>query len=297
MTTPHFSSPFNFGAIPRQLSGYKTSQVVILPVPYDATTSYKSGTRDGPQAIISASRRMELFDEELNINISDIGICTLDELDIVVEPKRMNERVYETYQQLLDDGKKVVMLGGEHSLSAAAVQALKEKYSNISVLHIDSHSDMAFENNGSKFSHGCVAYRISEICKIVQVGVRSVSFHDVGYAKQKGIRIFYASEIAKSMDNKWVNDVISELSDYVYITIDIDALDTSIMPSVGTPEPGGLQWYQLLELLRKVGKSKNIVGFDVMELCPIPGNIAPDYAAAKLVKKCIAYCFCKTKKQ
>ena len=288
MSTPHFSSPFNFGAIPQQLSEYKKSKIVILSVPYDATTSYKSGTRNGPNAIISASRNMELFDEETNLNISDIGICTLEELDVVTDPEKMLQRVYETCQHLVSEDKTIVMIGGEHSLSLATVKALKEKHNNISVLHIDAHSDMAFEYKGSKFSHGCVARRISEICPIVQVGVRSISTDDIEYANQKGIRIFYALEIANSKDNRWINEVMSSLTDDIYVTIDIDALDISIMPSVGTPEPGGLQWYQLLDLLKQLGEKKNVLGFDVMELCPIPNNVAPDFATAKLIKKFIA---------
>jgi len=293
MSTPHFSSPFTFGAIPRELSEYKKSKVVILSVPYDATTSYKSGTRDGPQAIISASRSMELFDEETNTNISDIGICTLDELDILNHPEKMVERVYQTCQQLLNDQKKIIMLGGEHSLSSAPVKALKENHPNISVLHIDAHSDLAFDNAGSQHDHGCVARRISELCPLVQVGIRSISPEDIRYAAQQQINIFYALDIAKSVDNSWIDKAISYLSDDVYVTIDVDGLDTSIMPSVGTPEPGGLQWYQLLELLKRVGEKKNVLGFDVVELCPIPGNIAPDFAAAKLIKKFIAYSFCR----
>lgn len=297
MPTPHFSSPYNFGAIPRELSDYKKSKVVILPVPYDATTSYKSGTRDGPQAIINASRNMELFDEESSIKISDIGICTLDELDVVIHPEKMVERVYETCRQLIEDNKKIIMLGGEHSLSSAPVRALKEKYPNLSALHIDAHSDMAYENAGSMHDHGCVARRISEICPLVQVGIRSIAPEDIEYAKEKGIRIFYAMEIATAKDDSWMDEVTSGLTDDVYITFDLDALDISIMPSTGTPEPGGLQWYQTLKLLKKLGEKKNILGMDFMELRPLPDNVAPDFAAAKLIKKSMAYFWGKTKKQ
>ena len=289
MSTPHFSSPYNFGAIPRELSEYKKCKITILPVPYDGTTSYRSGTREGPQAIINASRSMELYDEETGINVSNIGICTLDELDIVIHPEKMVERVYETRKQLIEDGKKMIMLGGEHSLSSAPVRALKEKYPNLSALHIDAHSDMAYENGGSLYDHGCVARRISEIVPVVQVGIRSIAPEDIEHAKEKGIRIFYAMEIAKSRDSSWMDEVLSKLTDDVYITFDLDALDISIMPSTGTPEPGGLQWYQTLELLKKIGEKKNVVGIDFMELRPLPDNVAPDFAAAKLVKKSIAY--------
>lgn len=295
MSTPHFSSPYNFGAIPRQLSEYSKSKIAILPVPYDATTSYKSGTRHGPRAIIEASRSMELFDEETNINISDIGICTLDELDVVVDPERMAQRVYETCQQLANDGKIAVMLGGEHSLSCGPVRALAEKYPGMSVLHIDAHSDMAFDEKGSKFGHGCVGRRVSELCPIVQVGVRSISREETEYINKHGIKVFQAFEITNNTDKIWIDEVISKLSNEVYVTIDLDAFDTSIMPSVGTPEPGGLGWYQLLKLLKNVSERKDILGFDVMELCPMPGNTAPDFTAAKLIKKLIAYSFAKWK--
>lgn len=289
MSTPHFSSPFNFGAIPRELTDYKKCPIVILPVPYDGTTSYRSGTREGPQAIINASRSMELYDEETGINVGNAGICTLDELDVVIHPEKMVERVYETCQQLVRDGKKIIMLGGEHSLSSAPVRALKEKYPNLSALHIDAHSDMAYENGGSMHDHGCVARRISEMVPLVQVGIRSIAAEDIEYASQKNIRIFYGMEIAKSPDTKWMDEVLSKLTDDVYITFDLDALDISIMPSTGTPEPGGLLWYQTLDLLKKIGEKKNVVGIDFMELRPLPDNVAPDFAAAKLVKKSIAY--------
>ena len=293
MSSVHFSSPYNFGAIPRELAEYKKCGIVILPVPYDGTTSYRSGTREGPQAIINASRSMELFDEETGINVGNAGICTLDELDIVIHPEKMVERVYEACQQLVRDGKKIIMLGGEHSLSSGPVKALKEKYPKLSALHIDAHSDMAYENGGSMHDHGCVARRISEMVPLVQVGIRSIAADDIEYTSEKGIRIFYGMEVGIAKDDTWMEEVISELSDDVYITFDLDALVTSIMPSTGTPEPGGLQWYQTLKLLRMIGERKNVVGIDFMELRPLPDNVAPDFTAAKLVKKFIAYAWCK----
>ncbi len=292
MSTPHFSSPYNFGAIPRELSDYKKCRIVILPVPYDGTTSYRSGTREGPQAIINASRSMELFDEETGINVGDAGICTLDELDVVIHPEKMVERVYEACQALVRDDKRIIMLGGEHSLSSAPVRALKEKYPNLSALHIDAHSDMAYENGGSMHDHGCVARRISEMVPLVQVGIRSIAKEDIEYAAEKGIRIFYGMEVGAG-DDSWMDEAISRLTDDVYITFDLDALDISIMPATGTPEPGGLQWYQTLKLLRKICEKKNVVGIDFMELRPLPDNVAPDFAAAKLVKKFIAYAWVK----
>ncbi len=293
MSTPHFSSPYNFGAIPRELSDYRKCGIVILPVPYDGTTSYRSGTREGPQAIINASRSMELFDEETGFNVGDAGICTLDELDVVIHPEKMVERVYEACQALVRDDKRIIMLGGEHSLSSAPVKALKEKYPALSALHIDAHSDMAYENGGSLYDHGCVARRISEMVPLVQVGIRSIAREDIEYTNEKGVRVFYGMDVATARDDSWMDEAVSGLTDDVYITFDLDALDISIMPATGTPEPGGLQWYQTLKLLRKICEKKNVVGIDFMELRPLPDNVAPDFAAAKLVKKFIAYAWAK----
>ncbi|MBI4439151.1 agmatinase [Candidatus Woesearchaeota archaeon] len=289
---PHFSSPFNFGAIPREFSDYRKSRVAILPVPYDSTTSYRPGTRDGPHAIIAASRSMELYDEKARANFSEMGICTLDELDIVTDPERMVGRVYEAARQVLSDGKFLVMLGGEHSLSFGTSKALKEAYPDLSVLHIDAHGDMREENGGSRFDHGCVARRISEICPVVQVGIRSLSGEEADFISMSGHRVFYAYDIAQDTDGKWMEEAIGALSGSVYVTIDLDALDTGIMPSVGTPEPGGLQWYTLLRLMERLSQRKNVVGFDVVELAPQPGNVAPDFTAAKLVYKLIGF-FCR----
>ncbi len=286
---PHFSSPFNFGAISGELAEYGKARVVILPVPYDATTSYRSGTRDGPFSIISASRAMELNDEDTGMNYSELGICTLDELDIVIDPEKMVNRVYEACLPLVNDGKFVVMLGGEHSLSFGCARAYKEKFPELSVLHVDAHGDMRFENGGTKFDHGCVARRISEICPVSQVGIRSLSYEETEFIAKSGHTVVYAREIASSKDDSWMDRIVDSLSDTVYITIDLDALDPGIMPSVGTPEPGGMGWYALLSLMKKLSLRKRVVGFDVVELCPQPGNISPDYTAAKLTYKLIGY--------
>ncbi len=289
---PHFSSPFNFGALPGELCDYKKSKVVVLPVPYDATASYRSGARNGPAAIISASMALEMYDEDSGKDFSELGICTLDELDIVVDPEAMANRVYEAVQQLARDDKFVVMLGGEHSLSFGAAKAFREKYPDLSVLHIDAHADMRDEHNGEKFSHACVARRISEICPVVQVGIRSLCQEEAEFIAKSGHKVVYAREIAESMDDSWMDAAISSLSKDVYVTFDLDSLDNGIMPSVGNPEPGGLEWYPVLSFLKRLSGKRNVVGFDSMELSPIPGNIAPDFAAAKLVYKLIGY-FCR----
>ena len=292
---PHFYTPFNFGAIPHELAEYGNSKVAILPVPYDATTTYQPGTRNGPRALIEASRCLEFYDEETGKNFSGIGVCTLDEIEVVDDAERMVNRVYEAVKVLLGDGKKVVVIGGEHSISSGSVKAHLENYPDLAVMHIDAHADMRDELAGNKYNHGCVARRISEMCHVVSVGVRSIAEEEIEHIRGSGgrIKVFFAKDIHNG--SSWMDEAVKSLgnSRNVYITIDLDAFDISIMPSVGTPQPGGMHWYQMLELMRKIASAKNVVGFDVTELMPIPGNHAPDVLAAKLVYKLIGYFFSK----
>ena len=285
--TPHFSIPNTFGAIPYELADYSKSKIVILPVPYDGTTSYRPGARNGPGAIITASKALELYDSELNKNFSE-GICTLDELEVVNSSELMNKRVYEAAKQLIEDGKTIVTIGGEHSISSAVVKALIEKHENLSVLQIDAHADLRDINGEDKYDHGCVARRIIELCPIVEIGVRSLGEEEANFIREKSVPVFWASDLD---DDSWMEEAIGKLSDVVYVTIDMDCLDPSIMPSVGTPEPGGLKWYQLLRFMKKLSNTKRVIGFDVVELSPQPGNVAPDFLAAKLIYKLIGYFF------
>lgn len=290
---PHFYFPFNFGAIPHELADYDKAKVAILPVPYDATTTYQPGTRNGPRALIEASRCLEFYDEETGRNFSDIGVCTLDEMEVVDDAEKMVNRVYEGVKVLLGDNKKVILIGGEHSISSGSVRAHIEKCPDLTVLHVDAHADMRDELAENRFNHGCVARRISEMCPLVSVGVRSIAEEEDEHIRGSNgrIKVFFAKDIHSS--SAWMEDVVKSLGKNVYITIDLDAFDISVMPSVGTPQPGGMQWYQMLELMKKVAAAKNVVGFDVTELMPIPGNHAPDVLAAKLVYKLIGYFFSK----
>ena len=292
---PHFYFPFNFGALPHELADYDKAGIVILPVPYDATTSYKSGTRDGPHAIIDASRYVEFYDEESKKNFSEKGMCTLDELEVVDDAKGTVDRVYEAAKTIINDGKHFVMLGGEHSLTSGAVRAFKEKYPDMSVLHIDAHADMADLSGESKWDHSCVARRVHEMCPVVLAGIRSLDEEQAKFIDDNKIPIYWAHEIIGGCNckNNWMDEAIANLSDTVYLTIDLDALDPSIMPSVGTPQPGGFHWFTLLKFLRKLAESKKVVGFDVMEFMPIPGMHAPDFTAAKLVYKLIGEFYSK----
>jgi len=286
--------PDNFlGLDEDEAKSYEESKVVILPVPYDGTRTWIIGERwkrmdasKGPDAIITASRNMELYDEEVDAEISDVGIYTSNELEIKDSSEKVVEDVFLKVKKLINDSKFPVMIGGEHSISFGAIKALKEKYGNLSVLQLDAHTDLRDSYEGTKFSHASVMARARELCEVVQVGIRSQELDEKDVNKEN---IFYAKDI---YDNEqWMDEAISKLSDDVYITFDLDAFDISIMPSTGTPEPGGLQWYQALKFLKKVFKERNVVGFDVVELAPIDNLIAPDFLAAKLVYKMIGYGF------
>jgi len=292
--------PNNFCGLVKDFSSYENSKAVILPVPYDKTRTWcigeewkKTDASKGPAAIIDASRNMELYDIELDKNIAEkLGIHTLDELKAKEYPKDMVKSVFNSVKKIIKDNKFPVVLGGEHSISLGAVKALKEKYNDLSCLQIDAHADLRDSYEGSKYSHACVMSRVRELCNnVVQVGIRSMSDEEADLINDKNIKIFFAKDIFNNDD--WFDTAISMLSSNVYVTFDLDGLDISVMPSTGTPEPGGLLYYQVLRFLKKVCEKKNIVGFDIVELAPIKGTIAPDFLAAKLVYKLIGYSLLK----
>ncbi|MBI2541718.1 agmatinase [Candidatus Woesearchaeota archaeon] len=284
----YLKCPGNFLEIPDAYSNYADSCAVILPFPYEKTTSYIKGTEKGPDAIIKASGQIELYDEEIG-NIFEIKISTLKPLITKEMPELMVDAGFACIKEVLDDGKFIVTLGGEHSITSGIVKAFREKYSGLSVLQIDAHSDLREEYQGSRHSHACAMKRVAEICPIVQVGIRSMSGEEFEFVKEKKMNIFWAKDIVDN-DN-WFNKAISRLTRNVYITLDLDGLDPGIMPSVGTPEPGGLGYYQTLRFLKKVFESRNVVGCDVVELCPNKSNAAPDVTAARIVYKLIGYKF------
>ena len=284
----------NFIALEDEYSSLKKAKVVMTQVPYDKTTTYIHGTALGPAAIIDASKYMERYDDELNQETFKVGIHTMEPIDCEkLNSEEMVDKVYSTTLELLKSNKFPVMLGGEHSVSVGAVKAFKEVHPNISVLHLDAHYDLRNEYFGSKLNHGCVARRISEICPIVQVGVRSMSKEEKDFlagqgseGRVKSISVYDILDMPM-----WKDKTTNSLSDNVYISIDLDVFDPAIMPAVGTPEPGGLGWYEALDLLKDVAKDKKIVGFDVVELCPIKGQIASDFFAAKLIYRLLGYVF------
>jgi len=283
--------PFNFCGT--EWPAFEKCKVVVLPVPYDSTTSYNPGARNGPHAIIQASRNMELYDEELGFSPADIGIYTLDELEPSMKsPEDQVARVEEAVGEILEEKKFPVTLGGEHSISLGAVRAVCESFEGVSVLHLDAHADCRDEYEGTKYSHACAARRFSELCPVIQLGIRSLSAEEAEFLKgSEDVRTFFMKDIRKDGLELALERAIPELSDNVYISFDIDALDPGIMPATGTPEPGGFGWYEALEILRKVCEQKKVVGFDLVELSPIPGSPASDFLAAKLAYKFLGYEF------
>ena len=278
--------PFNFGAIHKQ--DFKKAKVVIAPVPYDATSSFKGGMREGPYAIIGNSRYLdEMLENESGdemISFKTTDVFTLDE--VVVSRNSAKEAIdgveAAIYEEIVKYNKIPLMLGGEHSITFGAVKAVSKKYKDLSVLQFDAHTDLIDEYEGSKFSHACVMRRIQdEGIKTVQIGMRNINTEIDAYIKKKKVNIFEAPGLPP------VEEVLKGLTENVYLTFDLDAFDPSIMPAVGTPEPGGLLWQETIDFIDEISKHINIVGADVVELMPIPGLHAPDFLAAKLAYKII----------
>ena len=278
----------NFGDIEKEFSDFEKSRVIILPVPYEATTTYGKGTKEGPRAIIDASRNMELYDEELDCEPYKVGIHTLKEFrEGFDNPQKMIKALADKAQGLFSSGKLVIALGGEHTITLGMVKGLRKKEKDFSILILDAHADLRNSYEGTKYSHACVTRRLIEENKIVQVGIRSLCQEEADFIKKKNLRLFYAKDIVGR--EEWMKEAISRLSDKVYLSIDLDFLDPSIMPAVGTPEPGGLGWYETLKFLRLLTKDKKILGIDIVELCPAPQDIPSSFTAAKLIYKLIAY--------
>jgi len=286
--------PRNFLGLPDKLANFEESEFVILPVPYEQSTTYQVGTKHAPDAIIAASQEVETFDEELNFEPCQAGLCTLDDLETTEHSERMLERIHQITLSLIGTGKKVVMIGGEHTISIGAVKAFKEKYPDLSVLQLDAHADLRDTYQENKYSHACVMRRIGEICPFVGVGIRNLSKEEHEFIRQNKTDIFFDRDLT-NLDG-WYESVLERLGPDVYLTLDLDAFDPSVMPSVGTPAPGGLSWYETIDFLKVLMKKKNLVGFDVVELCPVPGLVAPDFFAARLIYKIISYMAAKKEK-
>ena len=268
----------------------ESARVFVIPVPYDSTTSFKSGARYGPAAIIEASRHLEDYDVELNRDISKVGIHTTPELQPQMDgPQAMIASVRAAIGSAASQGKLTVLLGGEHTVTVGAVQACAELYSDLSVLYIDAHADMRDSYQGTRWGHASVARRISEVCPVTLVGIRSVSAEEMNFIGGQGIPTHFWSVRSSDNVDAAIALALNNPTGNIYISIDLDALDPSIMSAVGTPEPGGMLWHETLDLLRAVSLRANIVGFDIMELSPPEGPAACAFTAAKLAYKLIGY--------
>lgn len=284
-----------FGGEDARPCSYAEARVAILPVPYEGTVSYGRGTAGGPRAILTASAQLEMYDEELDWCIDEAGLFTLPPVAVCEgeAPEAIMRRIHGCALKPLGDGKLLAVLGGAHSISYGVFTALQAtRKSPFSLLQIDAHADLRPSYQGTAHSHACIMARAHELgLPFVQVGIRSLSAQERDFLRDTGLEanVFWARQILRAEDDGWMEEVVSRLEGDVYITVDIDALDPGIVPATGTPEPGGLDWYTTLGLLRRVAERRRVIGFDLTELAPIAGLHAPDYTAARLVYKLMGY--------
>ena len=277
----------NYGGLEEEFTDYENAKIVVLPVPYDGTSTWLKGADKGPEAILEASANMELYDIETDSEVYTKGIATLDPVTENASPEAMSDAVEMKVDALLNDKKFPVILGGEHSVSIGAFRAFAKHYENYSVLQLDAHSDMRDSYEGSDHNHACVMARAKEMATVAQVGIRSSCIEEKHNIAPD--RIFYAHEIKES--SNWMYDVSEKLNDNVYITIDLDVFDPAYMPSTGTPEPDGMNYREVINFLKLINERHNIIGLDVVELCPNDINKAPDFLASKLIYQILSMKF------
>ena len=277
----------NFLGLESPSCEYESACFAVLPIPYDATTSFAPGTRDGPRAVIAASQQVEWYDDALGRESWQAGIATLDPLEADVRgPGKMHERIFAAAEAVLRDDKFLIGLGGEHGVTSALVRAVKSKYRKLSVLQIDAHADLRDSYQGSSYSHASVMRRVHEMeIDAVGVGIRSCSSEEARFIERAGKRIISARTCRESDD--WISEVVDSLSDEVYVTIDIDGFDPAFAPGTGTPEPGGLDWFQVTDLLAAVAAARRIVAADCVEVRPIPPSNVTEFLAARLIYRLI----------
>ncbi len=283
------TTPDNFLGLEPKFSDYKSSQFAVLPIPYDSTTSFLPGTRHGPAAIIKASQQVELFDEELEAEFYRAGAATQDPLTPeMASPEAMHESIFKTARKVVKDGKFLLGLGGEHGVSSGLIKAVMTKHKKLSVLQIDAHLDLRDQYEGTQYSHASVMRRVHDHgATIVPIGIRNVCAEEHKFLRTSTIDPITARQTM--CDDNWIDRALDSLSDKVYVTIDIDGFDPAFAPGTGTPEPGGLDWYQVTSLLRIVAAEKTIVGADVVEVMPIPGQAVTEFLAARLAYKLMCY--------
>jgi agmatinase len=286
------SLPMNFGGIAEaEFSGFEKARILVWPISYEGTVSYGGGTGRGAEAIIDASRNMELYDEETDAEVYKLGIHTLDESPPLNPPERMMNSLYDRANELVNSERFIAMIGGEHSVSAPVIRAHAEKYPNLSILQIDAHADLRDTYDGTPHSHASIMARVVKDMRIpsVQVGIRSISVDEARALDGLPTRIFWARDIVGRDD--WWDEAVDGLTENVYLTIDIDGLDPSLVSATGTPEPGGLGWYETIGLIRTLARKRKVVGMDLTEYSYVEGHNASAFLCAKLIYKTLAFVF------
>lgn len=276
-----------FAGIDENFAKLGTAKIVLLPVAYDGTSTWQKGADKGPKAFLEASENMELYDIETDSEVYREGIFLAETIEGIEDPEQVVHEVHDQTKAFIKKNKFVTIFGGEHSISIGTIRAFNECFPNLTVLHIDAHADLRKEYQGSKYNHACAVYEANQTTNLVQVGIRSMDITEKRTMNED--KVFFAHDMAINED--WMDDVIDQLTSNVFITFDLDALDPSIFPSTGTPEPGGLFYYETLEFLKKVFNEKNVVGFDMVELCPNENEKSSDFLAAKLYYKMLSYKF------
>jgi agmatinase len=287
-----YIEPLAFGGTLPNSASFEDAKAVILPVPLESTTSYVPGTRNGPREILVASSHLELWDEETNSDVHSIGIHTLPEMELPFDAMAdIMAEIRRVAAAILQYDKFPIVLGGEHSITPPIVAAVAAKHPGVTVLQIDAHADLRDSYMGTPFNHACAMRRVTEHARCTQVGIRSLSTEEAAAVPTLPTTIFY--DVHMRQDANWIPQVVASLGEKVYITIDVDGMDPAIMPATGTPEPGGLNWYELLALVRAVISARTVVGCDIVELSPLPGVAAPNFLCAKLLYKILTYQFTK----
>ncbi len=280
----------NYLDIPNEYATIEHANVVLIPVPYDGTSTWQKGADKGPEAFLEASESLEYYDIETDSEVYKQGVFIAEPVSEMDTPEQMVKSVHKVTKSYITSNKFVTLVGGEHSISIGSIRAFNECFDNLSVLHIDAHADLRPEYLGTPYNHACAMYEASQETNLIQVGIRSMDKMELNIMDRD--KVYFAHEMAT--DEYWMDNVVDQLSDNVYISFDLDAFDPSILPSTGTPEPGGMLWYETLSLLKRVFESKNVVGFDIVELCPNPTEKSSDFTAAKLYYKMLSYKFAET---
>lgn len=276
-----------YAGIPAEYGKLETSKVILIPVPYDGTSTWQKGSDKGPQAFLDASENMELYDIETNSEAYKNGVYLADSINENSSPEAMVEAVYQRTKDYITRNKFVTLIGGEHSVSIGSIRAFNEGFENLTVVQLDAHADLRKDYEGSTCNHACAMHEASKNTNLIQVGIRSMDVTEVKWMNKE--QTFFAHELQE--EEYWADAAVDLMTENVFITIDLDCFDPSIMPSTGTPEPGGLLWYETLEFLRKIFREKNVVGFDIVELCPDENEKSSDFLAAKLYYKMLSYKF------